>query len=348
MKKLKFDWKEIDPKNFIVLVIAGIINAFGVTIFLFPVKLYDSGISGLSMLLDQITPDSLSLSMFLIILNIPVFLFGLSRQGVTFTVYSIFTVAVYSLMSFLIMNVFPIDVSFISPLAGSDLLLCAIFGGVISGIGSGLTIRFGGAIDGIDVLSVVFAKRIGLSIGSFVLIFNTLLYIVCGITMKSWILPLYSIVTYYIGSKTIDFVVEGIDNCLVRLARCCVPLPGDDIIGFVTRGYGVAVHKCDCPNVKNADPERLVSVHWEGYDNGYFATSLVISAFSRIDLMADITSALAAMRIALHSMSSKEMNDGCSEVYITIDVHGLDHLRSVCSRLEKIRSVFKIERGTLS
>ena len=69
-------------------------------------------------------------------------------------------------------------------------------------------------------------------------------------------------------------VVEGIDNCLVRLARCCVPLPGDDIIGFVTRGYGVAVHKCDCPNVKNADPERLVSVHWEGYDNGYFATSL--------------------------------------------------------------------------
>ena len=143
-------------------------------------------------------------------------------------------------------------------------------------------------------------------------------------------------------------VVEGIDNCLVRLARCCVPLPGDDIIGFVTRGYGVAVHKCDCPNVKNADPERLVNVHWEGYDNGYFATSLVISAFSRIDLMADITSALAAMRIALHSMSSKEMNDGCSEVYITIDVHGLDHLRSVCSRLEKIRSVFKIERGTLS
>ena len=143
-------------------------------------------------------------------------------------------------------------------------------------------------------------------------------------------------------------IVEGDTGMVVRFARCCTPLPGDDIIGFVTRGYGVAVHKCDCPNVKNADPERLVSVHWEGYDNGYFATSLVISAFSRIDLMADITSALAAMRIALHSMSSKEMNDGCSEVYITIDVHGLDHLRSVCSRLEKIRSVFKIERGTLS
>ena len=97
-------------------------------------------------------------------------------------------------------------------LAGSDLLLCAIFGGVISGIDSGLTIRFGGAIDGIDVLSVIFSKKIGISIGTFVMIFNTILYIICRITIKSWILPLYSIVTYYIGSRTVDFVVEGIDK----------------------------------------------------------------------------------------------------------------------------------------
>lgn len=204
--------KELSPSSFIALTIAGIINAFGVTIFLFPVKLYDSGISGLSMLLDQVTPPYLTLSVFLIVLNIPIFAFGLRKQGITFTVYSIYTVAVYSTMSYLIMNVLPIDVSFISPLAGSDLLLCAIYGGVVSGIGSGLTIRFGGAIDGIDVLSVIFAKRLGISIGTFVMIFNTLLYAVCGLTIKSWILPLYSIVTYYIGSKTVDFVVDGIDR----------------------------------------------------------------------------------------------------------------------------------------
>lgn len=204
--------KEINPLTFVFLTIAGVINAFGVTIFLFPVKLYDSGISGLSMLLDQVTPAYLTLSHFLIILNIPVFCFGLKKQGAVFTVYSIYTVAVYSIMSFLIMRVLPIDVSFISPLAGSDLLLCAIFGGVISGIGSGLTIRFGGAIDGIDVFSVIFAKKIGISIGTFVMIFNTLLYIVCGIAINSWILPLYSVVTYYVGSRTVDFVVEGIDR----------------------------------------------------------------------------------------------------------------------------------------
>lgn len=210
-KKLK-ELNDLSIPTFFILAIAGIINSIGVTLFLFPVKLYDSGISGLSMLLDQVTPSSLSLSLFLILLNIPIFTFGLKKQGLVFTVYSIFTVVIYSLSSFLIMNVLPIDVSFISPLAGSDLLLCAIFGGVISGIGSGLTIRFGGAIDGIDVLSVVFAKKIGISIGTFVMIFNTVLYTVCGITIKSWILPLYSIVTYYIGSKTVDFVVEGIDS----------------------------------------------------------------------------------------------------------------------------------------
>lgn len=205
-------FEEFQFSTFIILTIAGIINAFGVTLFLFPVKLYDSGISGLSMLLDQVTPSSLTLSLFLLLLNIPIFAFGLKKQGIAFTIYSMYTVGIYSLMSFLIMNVLPIDVSFISPLAGSDLLLCAIFGGVISGIGSGLTIRYGGAIDGIDVLSVVFAKKIGISIGTFVMIFNTILYTVCGITIKSWILPLYSIVTYYIGSKTVDFVVDGIDK----------------------------------------------------------------------------------------------------------------------------------------
>lgn len=135
---------EVRPLHLLLLTAAGVINAFGVTMFLFPVKLYDSGISGLSMLLDQVTPSALTLSMFLLALNLPIFLLGAKKQGVAFTVYSVYTVGIYSLMSFLIMNVLPIDVTFVSPLAGSDLLLCAIFGGVISGVGSGLTIRYGG------------------------------------------------------------------------------------------------------------------------------------------------------------------------------------------------------------
>ena len=199
-------------QRFPALLVAGIINALGVTIFLYPVNLYDSGISGASMLLAQVTPDYLPLSVFLIALNVPLFLFGLKRQGAAFTVYSLFAVAVYSVSAFLITDVLPVDVSFASPLAGEDLLLCALFGGLISGLGSGLTIRFGGAIDGVEVMAVIFAKHLGLTVGTFVMIFNVILYIVCGIALNSWILPLYSIVTYAAALKTVDFVVEGFDR----------------------------------------------------------------------------------------------------------------------------------------
>ncbi|MBO5784150.1 MAG: YitT family protein [Clostridia bacterium] len=200
-----------------MLTVAGIVNAIGITVFLTPVKLYDSGISGTSMLLEQITPEALTLSIFLLLLNVPLFLFGLKKQGKLFTFYAIYTVAIYSLFAFLITDVLPIDVSIASPLAGTDLLLCALFGGVISGIGSGLAIRYGGAMDGIEVMAVIFAKRLGVTVGTFVMVYNVLLYIICGIVLQSWILPLYSIVTYAAALKTIDFIVEGVDR-----AKCAI------------------------------------------------------------------------------------------------------------------------------
>ena len=203
---------ELSFKNFIVLFIAGCINAFGVTVFLAPVDLYDSGISGTSMLLSQITPDWLNLSIFLILLNVPLFIYGYRKQGKAFTIYSLFAVCVYSVFAWLITDIFPIDVSIASPLAGNDLLLCALFGGMISGVGSGLTIRFGGAIDGIEVMSVIFAKKLGITVGTFVMIYNVLLYVICGFVLDSWILPLYSIVTYMAALKTVDFIVEGVDR----------------------------------------------------------------------------------------------------------------------------------------
>lgn len=198
-------------KNFFFLTVAGMVNAFGVTMFIAPVDLYDSGISGTSILLSQLTPEWLSLSLFLLVLNIPLFLYGLKKQGVTFTIYAIYTVAVYSFGAWLITDVLPVDVSIVSPLAGSDLLLCAIFGGLISGIGSGMAIRFGGAMDGIEVLAVIFAKRLGITVGTFVMGYNLVLYIVCGFVLHSWILPLYSIVAYGAALKTVDFIVEGLD-----------------------------------------------------------------------------------------------------------------------------------------
>lgn len=203
---------DIKAKNILFLTIAGIINAFGVTVFLAPVKLYDSGISGTSMLISQMTPSWLSLSMCLVLLNIPIFLYGLKKQGPTFTIYAIYTVVIYSICAWLITDVLPIDVSIVSPLAGSDLFLCAIFGGIISGVGSGLAIRAGGAMDGIEVFAVIFAKKMGISVGTFVMVYNVILYVVCGFAIHSWILPLYSIVTYAAALKTVDFIIEGFDR----------------------------------------------------------------------------------------------------------------------------------------
>lgn len=226
MKKLLHMIKNIGAFKLLMLTLAGIINAFGITVFLTPVKLYDSGISGTSMLLSQITPDALSLSVFLIVLNIPLFLYGLKKQGGSFTFCAIYTVAVYSVTAWLITDVLPIDVSIASPLAGTDLLLCALFGGVISGIGSGLAIRFGGAMDGIEVMAVIFAKRLGLSVGSFVMVYNIVLYIICGAVIHSWILPLYSIVTYAAALKTVDYIVDGLQR---EKAAMIITAKPDDI-----------------------------------------------------------------------------------------------------------------------
>ncbi|MDE7292807.1 MAG: YitT family protein [Oscillospiraceae bacterium] len=196
--------------NFIMLTISGFINAVGIVLFLAPVNLFDSGFSGTAMFLGSIT--SLPMSVYILVLNLPFFALGFKRQGAAFTVYSIYAVAVYSAVAFLLTDVIGINLSGGSPFAGNDLLLCAVFGGLISGVGSGLTIRFGGAIDGVEVMSVIFAKRIGITVGTFVMIYNVILYIIIGIVCNSWVLPMYSIVTYTVAIKAVDFIVEGLDK----------------------------------------------------------------------------------------------------------------------------------------
>ena len=217
MGKLKdirasIDFKELKLSKFLWMTLAGIISAIGITTFLSPVHLYDSGIAGTSLLLSQLTPPYMSLSLFLIILNIPLLLYGYKKEGFAFTVYSIFAVLIYSLSAWIIEDVIAIDVSEASPIAGTDLLLCAIFGGLISGLGSGLAVRHGGAIDGIEVMAVIFAKKLSLTVGTFMMCYNVILYVICGLILRSWTLPLYSIVTYYAALQTIDFVAEGIDR----------------------------------------------------------------------------------------------------------------------------------------
>lgn len=255
-KLLAFGAK-LSPLNFLMLFLAGVINAIGVTIFIAPVQLYDSGISGTSILLSQLTPDTFSLSFFLILLNIPLLLLGFKRQGAVFSVYAIFTVGVYSAAAWLITDVLPVDVSIASPLAGTDLFLCALFGGIVSGVGSGLAIRYGGAMDGIEVAAVIFAKGLGVSVGTFVLVYNVLLYIICGVIMGSWILPLYSIVTYAAGSKTVDFIVDGLDS---SKAAMIVTSSQQELAAAVSEQFGTGITVMDARGFYSDAPKSVLYV----------------------------------------------------------------------------------------
>ncbi len=249
----KNDIKTLKFSNFLALTIAGLINAFGVTIFLAPVALYDSGISGTSMLLSQITP--ISLSLFLVVLNVPLFLFGLKKQGAAFTIYAVYTVVIYSIGAWLITDVLPIDVSIASPLAGSDLLLCALFGGLISGVGSGLAIKFGGAMDGVEVLAVIFAKPLGISVGTFVMIYNVILYVICGMVINSWILPLYSIVTYGAALKTVDFIVEGLDR---SKAAMIITDKADDVCSALSQAFERGITTMEARGFYSDTPKTVI------------------------------------------------------------------------------------------
>lgn len=212
MRKILNLLESIKWIHIIILIIAGIINSVGVILLLSPLNLLDSGISGTALFLDRVTPPYMVMSIFLIVLNVPFYILGIKKLGKEFIAYSLLAIGVYSLFSYLFKSVLPIDFSNGSPFTGNDVLLSAIFGGLLSGIGSGLVIRMGGAIDGVEVMAVLFAKKLGLSVGTFVMIYNVILYITYAVVFNNWIISLYSIITYAVGIKTVDFIVEGIDK----------------------------------------------------------------------------------------------------------------------------------------
>ena len=143
-------------------------------------------------------------------------------------------------------------------------------------------------------------------------------------------------------------IVEGIDNCLVKFAQCCNPLPGDDIIGFVTRGYGVSVHKRDCVNVVNADPaqkDRWINVHWADNRISNFRSTLDIVAKRDASVLAEISLAFANMRVPVHEFNARELKNGNRNILATISTQGLEHLSNIIQKLNKVPGVLSVERS---
>ena len=146
-------------------------------------------------------------------------------------------------------------------------------------------------------------------------------------------------------------IVEGIDNCLIKLSKCCNPLPGDEIIGFITRGHGVSIHKRDCNNVpKNiadsSEPARWITAHWNSNKTETFTSTLKAVAVDRDGILIEVMNALNNMRVPIHSISARQTKDGNCIIIMTISAESVEHLRSIISRIEKVPKIFNVERIT--
>lgn len=149
--------------------------------------------------------------------------------------------------------------------------------------------------------------------------------------------------------SAVGVIVDGMENCLIKFSHCCNPLPGDEIIGFITRGFGVSIHKRSCSNVPRniseaPEPERWVKVHWAGEVREEFKTTLEIVAEDRSGLLADITQQLFNMHLFIHSLNSRETKDGSAFISATISIINIDQLKNIMSRLSNISGVLSIRR----
>ncbi len=144
-------------------------------------------------------------------------------------------------------------------------------------------------------------------------------------------------------------IVEGLSNCLVKFSKCCSPVPGDDIVGFITRGYGVSVHRADCPNVLRsrdnpAEAGRWIRVSWADKTSESYHTMLQIVAKDRISLIVDVSTVLSATKTRVLSLNARSTPDGFGLLDLGIEVSDRDQLKTVMNRLEQIQGVMKVTR----
>lgn len=138
--------------------------------------------------------------------------------------------------------------------------------------------------------------------------------------------------------------VSGVDGVLMRFAKCCNPVPGDPIVGYISRGMGITVHRSDCPNVANMEPERLISVHWEGQSEKPYEASIFIIAKNEPGVMAAIAEVISKNSINITSMSVNSTVDGRSELKISIEVTSASQLYQIIEAIRRLPSILEIVR----
>lgn len=144
-------------------------------------------------------------------------------------------------------------------------------------------------------------------------------------------------------------IVEGIDNCLVKFSHCCMPVPGDEVVGFITRGYGVSIHRTDCKNyqtsvIKEDAQNRWINVAWAKETEERYQTGIAITANDRDGLVMDIAAVFTSMKIKMDMLTARDMGGGSATVYVTIEVKNREELANAMNKMMNVRSVREVKR----
>lgn len=186
--------------KFVFLTVGAVVMAVALELFLVPNDIIDGGITGISIILSDLT--HLPLGLFLFFINLPFLLLGFKQIGKTFTVSTLYGIAVMSVMTSLLHPV---------PAFTSEKLLALAFGGVLLGAGVGLVLRFGGSLDGTEIVSIILSQKLRMSVGQIIMIINLFIFTAAGFVF-GWDSAMYSVFAYYLATKVMDIVVEGLDE----------------------------------------------------------------------------------------------------------------------------------------
>ncbi|WP_371316492.1 YitT family protein [Heyndrickxia ginsengihumi] len=187
-------------QRILFVTIGAIIMGVSLELFLVPNQILDGGITGISIILSHLT--GFKLGVFIFILNLPFFYIGYKQIGKTFAITTLYGITIMSITTVLLTPVHVFT---------DDLLLCTVFGGIILGVGVGIVIRFGGCLDGTEALAILLNKKLPFSVGEIILFVNLFIFTCAGFVF-TWKFAMYSVITYFIASKAIDVVVQGLDE----------------------------------------------------------------------------------------------------------------------------------------
>lgn len=217
--------KTVIAKRILMIIIGAVFMAMGIELFLVPNHLLDGGIVGISIILSHLT--GLQIGLFIFLLNIPFFFFGYKQIGKTFALSTVLGITVLSICTY-----------FLHPVARftDDLLLATVFGGIVLGIGVGLVIRYGGSLDGTEILAILFSTKSVFSVGEIIMFFNLIIFTVAGFVF-TWEQAMYSVLAYFIAYKMIDIVIQGFDESKsVYIISDLVDEVGEAIMDRLGRG----------------------------------------------------------------------------------------------------------------